>query len=392
MMPPAATTNPRRTILAAVLALCGSLNAVVLTQLARAGGRLNSDFMAFWSFPRFAVTHDVRLIYNAASLNGFQKLLYPGFGSFYPYLYPPTLLLPSWWLRFFTFGTAELLWTSAGLLLLAAAVPLLFPRHRLAVLFALLASPAALINAATGETAFFTTALALAGFGLLPRRPLLAGVAFGLLTLKPQLGVLIPVFLLVRGEWRAIAAACLTAGTLAALSCLVFPAEMWRLWVQTLPQYQAEYFNATSLNLNIIVTPAANLVVLGLAPRLAWAVQLVCGLGVAALVAWMARRAPYNVAVAVLLAGTFLAQPHAYAYDSVLIPAAMALCLSPRLPVWMLVLGILIYLMPLMLLSPWAHWFLYAPPLALLLAALTWLALQRRTGAESRHEPVPISI
>jgi Glycosyltransferase family 87 len=387
MMRSATTTNPRRAVLAALIAVCGSLSAVLLLQLVLSGARLNSDFMAFWSFPRFAAGHDVRLIYDAASLNTFQKALYPGFGSFYPYLYPPTLLLPTWWLRWFGFGTAELLWTLSGLALLAGAVPLLFPRHRLAVLAALLASPAALINVATGETAFFTTALALAGFGLLPRRPVLAGIAFGLLTLKPQLGVLIPLFLLARGEWRAIVSACLTAGALAAASCVAFPPGMWRLWAQTLPQYQTDYFNATMLNLNILTTPAANLVVLGAAPLLAWTVQLALGLGVAGLITWLARRAPYPLAVAALFVGTFVAQPHAYAYDTVLVPAAMALCLTRRLPGWAVALGVLVYVLPLLLLTRFSHWFLYALPLLALLAAIVRLALNPAAGAESRHEP-----
>ncbi len=199
-------------------------------------------------------------------------------------------------------------------------------------------------------------------------------------------------FLLARGEWRAIASACLTAGALVALSCLVLPPEMWRLWAQSLPQYQTDYFNATVLNLNIIVTPAANLVVLGLKPHLAWVVQLLCGLGVAGLVVWLARRAPYHLAVAALLVGTFIAQPHAYAYDSVLIPAAMALLLSPRLPGWAFGLGVLVYVMPLMLLTGLSHWFLYAGPLLALLGTIILLALRRQAGAESPHEPVHIAI
>jgi hypothetical protein len=389
MMPPSPTTNPRRVVFAVLLGLCGALNLFLLIHLLLAPVRLNSDFMAFWSFPRFAAVHDVRLIYDAASLKAFQQALYPGFDSFYPYLYPPTLLLPIWWLRFLPFGAAELVWTAAGLLLLAASVPLLFARHRLAVLAALLASPAALISMATGETAFFTTALALAGFGLLPKRPVLAGIAFGLLTLKPQLGVLIPFFLLARWEWRAIAAACATAGALIALSCLVLPPEMWRLWFATLPQYQSDYFNATALNLNIIATPAANLVVLGAPPGFAWAAQLLCGLGVAAAVVWLARRAPYPFAVAAVLVGTFLAQPHAYAYDSVLIPAAMALCLTPRTPGWAIALGVLVYVAPLLLLSAWSHWFLYAFPLAALLLAMISLARNGAEEAQSPHVPIP---
>ena len=146
------------------------------------------------------------------------------------------------------------------------------------MLLALLASPASLLCGVTGETAYFTSALLLFGFAALPTRPLLAGLAFGLLTLKPQLGVLIPFFLLARGDWRAILAASATALGLVALSCLAFPPSLWLLWAHTLPTYQTQYFTGHGLNLNIIVTPAANLVTLGVAPAKAWLVQTLCSI------------------------------------------------------------------------------------------------------------------
>lgn len=383
-MPLPATTNPRRMAFIVIIGTGAALNASMLALLLHAHVLLNSDFMAFWSFPRFAAAHDPRGLYDSALLQAFQHSLYPGFRSFYPYLYPPTLLLPVWWLRFCAYGWAEILWTIAGIAALACAVPRLFPRRPGAMLAALLASPAALLTAATGETAFFTTALMLAAFGLLPRRPALAGLAFGLLTLKPQLGVLIPFLLLARGDWRAIATAGLTALALIALSCLAFPPGLWALWAQTLPHYQAAYFAATTLNLNIIVTPAANLVVLGVPQRLAWAMQSACFLAVAALVTLAARRARYELAVALLLAGTFLAQPHAYAYDSLALIAALALWFGDNPPAWRLWLGALLYLAPLLLLTPASHWFLYAAPEAALFAAIAVLALRPRGVAHSR--------
>ena len=83
MMQSATTKHPRRVVFTVLLVVCGCLNATLLLQLLLSGARLNSDFLAFWSFPRFAAAHDVRLIYDAASLQSFQKQLYPGFGSFY---------------------------------------------------------------------------------------------------------------------------------------------------------------------------------------------------------------------------------------------------------------------------------------------------------------------
>ena len=383
MMPTPPTTSLAWKLFIAVAGACAALNILALGDLMLTHTMLNSDFMAFWSFPRFAAAHHVAQIYSATALQAFQQALYPGFDSFYPYLYAPTLLLPTWWLKWLSYGWAEIIWTVAGIATLAAAVPLAFPRARWAVLVALLASPAALITAATGETAFFTTALLLAGFGALPKRPALAGIAFGLLTLKPQLGILIPVFLLARGEWRAIATASLTALALAGLSCLAFPPDLWRIWVHTLPQYQAWYFASKSLNLNIIVTPASNLVTLGVPQNIAWAVQIGCFLAVAAVVAWLARRAPYRLAVAAVLTGTFLAQPHAYAYDSVTLTAALALCATERPAAWQLWLAALVYLGPLMLLTPAWHWFLYAAPETALFTAITVLALKTPRGANS---------
>jgi hypothetical protein len=382
-MPLAATTNPRRLVFIVLLSVCGGLNIFLLGKLLLPGTPFTNDFMAFWSYPRFAAGHSAQLIYDAPCLQVFQLALYPGFHGFYPFRYPPPLLLAIWWLKFLPFGAAKLLWSVAGLLLLAASVPLLFPRHRWIVLASLLASPATLANATTGQTAFFTTAMALAGFGLLRQKPILAGMAFGLLTLKPQLGVLIPFFLLARGDWRAIAAACVTAGGLCLLSSLLLPPGMWRLWFHIL----APAINPAALNFNMIITPAANLIVLGVPQRLAWAMQALCGFGAAAVVVWLARRAAYNFAVAAVLVGTFLAQPHAEVYDSVLIIAAMALCVTPRLPVWALALGVTVYAAPLALLTPYSRQFLYAVPLMLLLAAIVWLARGGGDGAKLPHAP-----
>ena len=220
---------------------------------------------------------------------------------------------------------------------------------------------------------------------------MLAGIAFGLLTLKPQFGVLLPVFLLARRDWTTIGAATVTALGLIAASCLAFPPALWRLWFHTLPADQAAYFASTGLNLNIVITPAANLVSLGFAPGIAWAVQTLCGLTIAASV-WLCARASYRHAVAVLLAGMFLAVPHAYTYDSIPLIAAMALCLSETTPLWQILLGSLVYLGPLLLLTPAHRWCLYAIPQALFFAVTIALALARPRGAMSGHEPNAASL
>ncbi|MGN5509364.1 glycosyltransferase 87 family protein, partial [Campylobacter coli] len=69
------------------------------------------------------------------------------------------------------------------------------------LLLASAAFPAVWVTEGHGQNAFLTTALMGAGLAGLETRPWLAGVAFGLLTFKPHLGLLIPVLLLLNGRW-----------------------------------------------------------------------------------------------------------------------------------------------------------------------------------------------
>jgi hypothetical protein len=370
-MPARATTN-LKTLLAVVVCCAGGLNAAIAGWALFNRPTLNTDFMAFWSFPRFAAAHGAAGIYDAGALQAFQQSLYPGFHSFYPYLYPPTLLTVTGWLGHLGFAAAQAVWTIAGLTALIAAGWAFFPaRWRAFGIFAMLASPASLLNFMTGETAYFTTALLLTGFAALPRRKLLAGLAFGLLTLKPQLGVLVPVFLLAQGEWRAILAAAATALSLIAWSCVAFTPSLWLTWAHTLPAYQAAYFAAgASLNLNIIVTIAANLITLGVAGGTAWAAQLVGAAVVGATVFFTARRAPYRLAMAALFTGIFLTAPHAYAYDSIILTPALLLLAESGVSWPFAAIALIIFTGPLLLLTPASHWFLYAAPEAILFATI----------------------
>ena len=229
---------------------------------------------------------------------------------------------------------AQLLWSLAGLACLLTA-GLAFCRRRL-VLLALLVSPASLLTLVTGQTGYFTAALLLFGLAILPRRPVLAGIAFGLLTLKPQLGVLLPVFLLARRDWATIAAATITALGLVAASCWPFPPRSGAFGSTLAGRPERIFFRHRAYSHH---HPGRQPDLAGLAPGIAWAAQMLCGLAVAAAVWLCARRASYRHATAVLLAGMFLAVPHAYAYDSLPLIAAMALCLSESTPLWQILLG-----------------------------------------------------
>jgi hypothetical protein len=110
------------------------------------------------------------------------------------------------------------------------------------------------------------------------------------------------------------------------------------------------------------------------------------GLAGAAAVFFAFSRAPYPLAVAVLLAGTGLLSPHAYVYDTIPLAAAMVL-LPGSLPLTCLCLAN--YLAPFLLLTGANAWFFYAVPETLLFLSIIYLALHTACHPNNGHEPVP---
>jgi hypothetical protein len=92
-------------------------------------------------------------------------------------------------------------------------------------------SPAALLCVLSGQSSFLTTAALLTIFAQLDKRPTLAGVLIGLLTVKPQLGILFPFALVASGRWRVFVAAGVTAVALLAASVALGGVESWHAYI-----------------------------------------------------------------------------------------------------------------------------------------------------------------
>ncbi len=83
------------------------------------------------------------------------------------------------------------------------------------------------INLGQAHNGFLTAALMGAALLQLDRRPIIAGILFGLLAYKPQFGLLIPLVLIVSGRWRVLAAAAATVALLTLAVTLAFGPDVW---------------------------------------------------------------------------------------------------------------------------------------------------------------------
>jgi len=195
--------------LAGTLAMCFMAYAIrwgyfIFTNLG-AGDIWNNDFFTLWSSAKFAAAHPVSAIYDRQALQDFQMDLgeYPNRAL--AFAHPPSFVFLTMPLGFTSYYVAYAAWSLGTFLCYFLASRC--RRIRSAAVFLSIFAPATIITLAFGQTGFLTAALILGGFRLAGNRPVLSGIFFGLASIKPQLGMLIPIALISARRWRTFAAA-----------------------------------------------------------------------------------------------------------------------------------------------------------------------------------------
>src|ERR1044072_1839941 len=183
------------------------------------------DFLNFWMYGRAAPTADPSGFYDALE---YSRALQALLGAGYPgqnWSYPPSVFFLAAPFGQLGYLNALLLWALLGGAIFFAVARRHISQNRL--LIALLLSPAAVLCVISGQSSLITAAMLVTIFAWLDRQPIAAGLLIGLLTLKPQLGILFPVMLIASARWRVFASAALTALVIAAATALVFGPQVW---------------------------------------------------------------------------------------------------------------------------------------------------------------------
>lgn len=281
------------------------------------GHVIGRDFLNTWMSGRSVFTGNPSQWFPEEPYNAALQAL---FGPNYPWHYwgyPPHLLLFTWPLGLLPYLPAYVLWCVVGfaLYMLAAANG----ERRLDRLMLLALAPAVTANIVTGQNGFFTAALLIAGLCNLDRRPILSGIFFGILTIKPQLGFLLPVMLLLTGRWRVIFAALATAVLLVAITAALFGVQIWRDYFQiSMPLHAWNMTHAVGIGFSMMPTVLMNMRVAGFPAEVGFVVQAIVSVPVIAAVVWTFwRRRDPALSLALLVTATFAASPYAANYDMV---------------------------------------------------------------------------
>lgn len=300
-----------------------------LTAYAVHQGPTQQDFFGIWSWARFVGERPPAHIYNHAEQHAFLTSLNPAVSTPLWFFYPPPYLLliaPLGWL---SHTTALHVWTAVTFLAYVAAVCGL-TGGRPAAMLAILA-PAAGINFLFGQNGFLTAALLVGGAGLLRSRPILAGILLGLLSYKPQFGLVIGVAVIAGGFWRAAFAAAVTMAAMVAASLVAFGVEPWIAWLRAMPEFVALVDGQRDNLAHLIPTARSDALALGATERVAALVQAVVTTAAAAGVWFAFRRGSGTLPVAALAVASVVAAPYAYVYDLTIVAAAITLVAADRL-------------------------------------------------------------
>lgn len=282
------------------------------------------DFTVFWAAAKLAYMGDPISAFdpdNLAAIHGVHGDVWM------PWLYPPGFMIVILPLGAFSFHVAWIIFLSLSVLAMLAAIrPFAGGVKPVWIGFAL--APAIFPALTIGQNSLLWVACLLAALASLRAdRPIMAGVLIGILTLKPQLGILIPFALLACGAWRTIAAATITTILLILISTLIMGVDYW-VAMKELAAHHAELIRASVPKHHLMTSPHSLLAGLGTPEPVALTIQwclTALAAGVVAL-AWRSPNVCFDLRAATLLLAITISVPYFWHYESVLLaPAALFL-------------------------------------------------------------------
>ena len=288
------------------------------------GGGIPTDFVAVWAAGKMTLAGHAVAAYDWPVHKAVEVTAvgHP-FAGYFGWHYPPTFLFVAAALSLLPYAPALALWAFAT-----------FPVYLIAIraivgdrtgYFLAAAFPAVLCNFIDGQNGFLSAALVGGALFYLPKRPVLAGVLLGLLTYKPHLGILFPIVLAADGRWRTFVSAGVTAVLMAIVAWLAFGTEAWQAFIGNIGHTSEAFLSDGGADWAKLQSAFGLVRILGAPQWLAWTVQAVLALTVAAAVTALSRSdRPYALKAAAIGTGVILATPYLYTYDLMVLAVPLA--------------------------------------------------------------------
>lgn len=283
-----------------------------------------TDFVNVWAAGRLALEGHPALAWDWDVQRKIElALLRQEFPGYFAWHYPPPFLFVATLLAQLPYSVAFIGWVSASFLPYLAMMRAIVGRTFGWLLAA--AFPMVFNNTLVGQNGFLTAALIGGTLYLMPARPILAGVCLGLLSYKPQYGLLFPLVLIAASQWTVFFSAAVTAVLMALASWLAYGTGSWQAFFHWMPMFSQAFLTEGKATWWKLQSLFSLVRYLGGTEQLAWAFQWVLTAAVAVVLALMWRsRIPYTLKAAALAIGTLLTTPYLFMYDMMVLAIPVA--------------------------------------------------------------------
>jgi hypothetical protein len=283
-----------------------------------------SDFLVFWLAGRSALRGAAAAVYDPR-IHHAAEVAVTGheFTRHMSWHYPPLFLFVAAGLALLPYVASFIAWIATTLALYSVVI-FRIARSPFALILSC-AAPAVFINAIGGQNGPLTAALLGGSLLFLEERPILSGILLGLLTYRPQLGILFPVALIAGGYWRSFIAAGVTTLVLLLVCWGAFGTDTIQACLHFMPNASNALLVKGENGFNNFQTIYGLARWAGLGSSAASVIQAGMTLWAAVAIAWLWRReAPYQLKAAALAAASLLASPYLYIYDFAVLSVAFA--------------------------------------------------------------------
>lgn len=280
------------------------------------GQVLGRDFLNWWTVANLATESKYNDIYNPELLVSHTSNDIKKSGVVFNFAYPPQTLFPVSVLSNFSYIKALILWSFIGVFIFSIPA-FIFQKSKLFSLLVVF-SPTTFLNLTTGQNGLFTGALLICGLMLLESKPILSGLLFGLLTIKPHLGLLIPIALIAGGYRKAFIWAVISTVSLIIVSVIFFGVGVWEAWFNNSPWDYSKNFIESGVGLAIFMQPSPFVSIRMLFDNinLAWFFQALSSIFTVGCVIYAFKKCKLlELKVSVLIVATYLVTPYIHSYD-----------------------------------------------------------------------------
>ena len=334
--PPSSAENPRHVVPPSLMMACFALLILHVAFFPAAwlghwwiiddnGLGIPTDFVNVWSAGKLALQGHAALAYDWAIQKQLQiSVLGQSYPGNFAWHYPPPFLFVAATLASFPYVAAYMAWPLISFVPFALVMRGLVGRPFGWLLAA--AFPVVLVNTLIGQNGFLTAALVGGTLYLLPIRPVLSGICLGLLSYKPQYGLLFPLVLVVARQWAVFVTAGAVAALMSRASLAVFGTEAWLAWWNWLPMASQAFLSEGRAPWGKMQSIFATVRFFDGTEHFAWICQwTMTALVACALVALWRSRVRYSIKAAGLATGTLLATPYLFLYDVMVLAIPVAL-------------------------------------------------------------------